>query len=946
MGAAASEVFVGRAHEVGQLKRALDGAAEGNGTTVLLAGEAGIGKTRLVTDLATQAVDAGFEVLVGRSIDLIGVDLPYQPFVEALRPLGALGRAAGSQLVVFEQALALVADRAAIAPVLLVLEDLHWADPSTLDLVVFLAHNLDHKRVLLLVSYRADEPSSAARIQRLAGGVRRSGSAVVVELGPLPRLELMALLAARAGVAPPAAVADAIVARSEGNPFFAEELLTAAGDQNGALPDGLRDLLLQRIARLDPATRGLLRVAAAAGPDVGHPLLRAVAALSEPDLREALRQAVEHRVLVVEQATSGFRFRHALLAEAVYSTILPGEREELHAQLADELARSSTAAPGELAPHWAAAGRSAEALAASVEAARQAQAVFGLTEALAHLERALALWAATPDAAEWARVDLVELCSWAARLAVETGAAPRAVALARRALEAVGDRDAPRVALLHENLARYLHASGRGDAALAEFERAVELMPAQPPSPERARVLVALARALNTTWRYDESLAICEEALGLARALGAHEVELRALLVLGMDLAYLGRGDDGLAQLWRVLRMAEPSAYPPIVYGGYVGLTDVLMMLGRLRESARLAESALETLRPYGLDHTTLVANRIEALVACGEWDEADRVSAAALRAITANYPHQILATRAELEAGRGDFERARTHLDAAAPTVHEDPSVANLHTIRAELALWERRWSDADEIVRAGLARAHSRDTAQIRARLCAQGLRALADLAGLASARRDTDAVDDLLARARMLLATARGAAVQASAITPNAVGWRVLAEAEYERARGTAGSERWSGAAESWKRLERPPLAAYCRWRQAEALVDANARPAEATAPLAAAHATAVRIGAQPLLREIELLAQRARIELSPPEAASPREEQGLAAALGITPREAEVLALIARGYTNREIAEALVISVRTAGVHVSSILSKLGASNRLQAAAIAHRFLPPA
>ena len=401
----------------------------GSGVTVLVAGEAGIGKTRLASELARRARDAGFEVLLGRSIDLVGTELPYQPFVEALRPLGTLpqvdGRTAGSQLRVFEQTLALLSERAAAVPVLLVLEDLHWADASTLDLAVFLAHNLDDRQVLLLTTYRADEPSSAERVRRLADGVRRSSSALLLELGPLGHEELAALLEARADDPLPAALTDAIVARSEGNPFFAEELLAAAGDQGGALPHGLRDLLLQRVARLDAATRGLLRLAAAAGRDVGYPLLRAAAGLPERDVRESLRRAVEHGVLVAEQETGSFRFRHALLAEAVYATILPGEREELHARLADELARSATAAPAELAPHWAAAGRNVEALAASVEAARQAEAVFGLAEALAHLERALALWPAVADAAELVRLDLAELCSWAARLANETGAAPR-----------------------------------------------------------------------------------------------------------------------------------------------------------------------------------------------------------------------------------------------------------------------------------------------------------------------------------------------------------------------------------------------------------------------------------------------------------------------------------------------------------------------------------------
>jgi DNA-binding NarL/FixJ family response regulator len=733
------------------------------------------------------------------------------------------------------------------------------------------------------------------------------------------------------------------VARSEGNPFFAEELLAAADDRSGALPRGLRDLLLQRTAQLDPAARALLRLAAAAGRDVDYPLLRAVAALPEPEVRGSLRQAVEHGVLVAVQATGSFRFRHALLAEAVYATILPGEREELHARLAEELARGGAAPPAELAPHWAAAGRAPEALAASVAAAREAEAVFGLAEALAHLERALALWHAVPDAAELAGLDLAGLCSWAAELASHTGAAPRAVQLARRAIELVGEGDSPRAALLHERLGRYLHASGQGDAALPALERAVALVP--PPSPERAQALAALGHGLTLAWRYDESLAICEQALALARTVGAHQAELRALTTLGVDLAYLGRGDEGLARLSQALRLAEARADPIALERAYVNLIDVLMMLGRPRESARLAASALDVLRPYGHDHGTLVANRIEALVAGGEWDEADRLSAAALRAITASYPHQPLITRAELEVGRGGFDEARAHLEAARATLREDRDLATYATFVAELALWERRWAEVEEIVTDGLARVRSRNTAQLRVWLCAKGLRAQAELAALARARRDTDAVDDRLGHAEKLLATARHAAAGAAAVTPNAAGWLALAEAEHQRAHGAARPELWADAAAAWERLQRPPLAAYCHWRQAEALVTAGASRAQASEPLRQAHAVATRIGATPLLRELELLAQRARRELTPPQTAAPDGREGLEVTLGLTPREAEVLALLARGCTNREIAERLVISVRTAGVHVSHILRKLGAPNRGEAAAIAHRLSPP-
>ena len=949
MDARVSEVFVGRVRELRELERALDATQAGTGATVLVAGEAGIGKTRLASELVRCARVAGLEVLVGRSIDLVGTELPYQPFVEALRPLGdpwrAERRTPGSQLRVFEETLALLDDRAAFTPVLLVLEDLHWADTSTLDLVVFLSHNLEGRPILLLATYRADEPSSAERMLRLADRVRRSGSALVLELGPLERDELMALMAAHLDASLPVTVANTIAARSEGNPFFAEELLAAAGDDRGELPRALRDLLLQRVARLDDPTQSLLRLAAAAGRDVGYPLLSALAALPEPEVRESLRRAVEHGVLVAEPETSSFRFRHALLAEAIYGTILPGEREELHARLADELARSGAATPAELAPHWAAAGRNTEALTASVDAARQAELVFGLAEARAHLERALALWHAVPDAAELAGLDLAELCARTAELADQTGAAARAVELARRAIELVGEDNPHRAALLHASLAEYLYGIGSNEAGHEALERAVELVPTEPPSPERAYSLGSLAGGLMVAWRHEESLPIGEQALELARAIGAREAEVRALTVLGGDLAYLGRDEEGLAHFRQALQLAEEIGDLIGLERAYINFTDALTMLGQLRESVRLGQSGLEVMRRYGIESALLVSNQIESLVAIGDWDEAERLSAAALRGVTSSFTYVLLISRADVEIGRGELDAARAHLETADATLREDRLLGLYDAHIADLALWERRWTDADGAIGDGLRQARPREAAQIRVQLCAKGLRAHAELAALARARRDADALEGWLDRAHKLIGVARNAAAEAAAITPNASGWLAVAEAEYERARGPARPESWSEAAATWERLERPPLAAYCRWRQAEALVAAGASRTEAGVPLRDAHAVASRIGADPLLREIELLAQRARLDLAPPIEGSRGEIQSIEEILGLTPREAEVLTLVARGYTNREIAAALVISVKTASVHVSHILRKLGVPNRFEAAAIVHRLTPP-
>ncbi|MEV0799966.1 AAA family ATPase [Kribbella sp. NPDC050281] len=931
------DVFVGRARELEALEGALDAARAFRGGTVLIAGEAGIGKTRLTSELAARARDAGFEVLLGRSIDLVGTELPYQPFAQALRPVGDLPRADGQQFRIFERILGVLTERAESAPVLLVLEDLHWADTSTLDLVVYLAQYLDDRPVLLVGTYRADERSSAERMLRLANGVRRSGSALLVDLGPLDRDDLAALVAAFAVPPQAAAIAEAIVVRSEGNPFFAQELIAAAGD--GGLPRGLRELLLQRVDRLDQRARAVVRTASAAGREVGYSLLRAVAVMPEQDVRAALRQAVEHGVLVAEPATSSFRFRHALLAEAAYATLLPGEREEIHERLAEELARSGAAVPAELAPHWAAAGRAAEALAASVAAAHEAVSVAGLAEARAHLERAISLWPAVANAADLAASDLGGICSWAAELASETGEAPRAVELARRAIDLAGVRDRRQAALLQVRLGEYLHQIGSDLSGLAALERAVELAPAEP-LPDRAYVVASLAGGLMVAWRHAASVRLAEEALALARHAGAGKALVRALTVRGADLVYLGRTEEGLSDLGEALRLAEEIGDRIGQDRVYVNMTDALTMLGRLRESVQVGREGLEAIHRYGINSAVLVSNLIEALLVLGEWEEADALSMAALRSTMASFPYMLLMLRADLEVGRGEFVAAREHLDAALETLRPDRGLGIYDVYLAELALWERRWADAADHTNAALESLGSVGAGQLRVWFCAKGLRAQADLAAVARTRRDADAERRVLDHADQLIAVARRAAEDAAPVTPISSAWLGLAEAEYERTGGVAGPGLWADAADRWAHLERAPLTAYCQWRQAEALVTAGGSRAEASIPARAAYEVAVRIGAEPLKRELELLGELARLRIAtPPTEAEPT--GGLDEVLGLTAREAEVLRLLSRGSTDREIAVTLVISVRTVGVHVSHILQKLGAANRMEAAAIAHR-----
>ena len=308
-------------------------------------------------------------------------------------------------------------------------------------------------------------------------------------------------------------------------------------------------------------------------------------------MRESLRRAVEHGVLVADQATGSFRFRHALLAEAIYATILPGEREELHARLADELARSGAAAPAELAPHWAAAGRSAEALVASVEAAREAEAVFGLAEALAHLERALALWDAVPDAAELVGLDLAELCA-RAQSSPARSARPRARSSSRGGRSSSSAR-ATRTARRSCTCAS-ASTSTRAAATTLASPRSSARSSSSRRSRRRPSARTRWGRspaALMLAWRHRGVAGDLPSRRSRSRGPSAHARQRSGRSTcVGGDLAYLGRAEEGSRICGERLQLAEEIGDHWGLDRAYVNLTDALTMLGRPRESARLGQ--------------------------------------------------------------------------------------------------------------------------------------------------------------------------------------------------------------------------------------------------------------------------------------------------------------------------------------------------------------------
>ena len=385
-----SEVLVGRAAELAEVRHVLDNAVAGQPGCLLIGGEAGVGKTTLLgAPCSTTAEQAGVRVVRSSCVDLHGGDAPLLPVVEALRrlaadlgadewdaavgdarpqlarllpELGDSGGADGGATALLGALLTLVGRLAAPAPLLLAVDDVHWADPSTLDLLAFLARNLRDERVLLVATFRDDEPERGG-VRHWLAEVARLPLAVRVDLGRLSRADTGELMAAIGGRSADAQLVERIYARSAGNPFAAEELLAAATAGAGALPPTLADLLTGRLAALGDDAHGLLRVAAAVGDRVDHPLLEAIAGLDADALTAALREAGDHRLLIGDADGDRYAFRHPLIAEAAYAELLPGERRRVHAAIAAAIAgdhrlRSGNAATvaAEIAHHWQRAG--------------------------------------------------------------------------------------------------------------------------------------------------------------------------------------------------------------------------------------------------------------------------------------------------------------------------------------------------------------------------------------------------------------------------------------------------------------------------------------------------------------------------------------------------------------------------------------------------------------
>lgn len=1003
-----SPVFVGRTEELNSLNEALARAAGGtsqaSGTAgepqaLLLGGEAGVGKTRLVEEFATAACRQGAVVALGGCVEIGADGLPFAPFSTALRalrralpdelaaaaagqeeelarllpevgealPARSTGRHDEESLArLFELTARLLERVAAERTVVVVLEDLHWADASTRHLLAYLFRTLRTGRLVVLATYRSDDIHRRHPLRPLLAELDRLRTVRRIELGRFNRDEVSRQIAGILAAEPNPAQVDEIFERSDGNAFFVEELAVCATEGCGTgLTDSLRDLLLVRVEGLPESTQRVARVAAEGGSTVEYRLLAAVTRLAEDDLIEALRVAVNANILVPVPDGDGYRFRHSLVREAVADDLLPGERSRLNRRYAEALEADPALVPADervmrLAGYWYHAHDAAKALPAVLDASVTARRRHAYSEQLRFLERAMELWDTAPEDVRAALrpidytevyppcgcdpattplryLDLMAEAAVAGRLG---GERERALKITKRALHLLEDDGDPlRAAWFWVQRSHLVQGLTRGDG-WAELATAEDLVRGLPPSEVHAEVLSTVANWSHVHVPGPEAFSAAERAVEYARMVGAREIEMNARLTLAGLMVESGSVGTGLDEMYQVLRRTLDDNIPSVASRAYVNVPSSLESVGRSREAVEVLQDGLTHARRHGLSdkEAWIWGNLAESLYSLGHWDRAAEAASQAERVGQSAKPRGFHAVnRAALSLARGELTEAARQLAAArgyfgshdhAPQ-HELP----LADITIGIAAGESRLLDARAELERVLDSGFPPGTQRYAWPLLLTAATMEADSLGLPVAEQGRTKILDRIREAARPLAT-------------NAPVWLAherWLRAELLRAERADTPDHWWEALAALEPLERPYDLARVRHRLAQALlsVPGGAEQPErdrATELLRLAHAAAGHLGARPLADAVTLLAQRARLTLT----AAPAPDRGdPVRSLGLTGRERDVLHLVALGRTNRQIAEELFISPKTASVHVSNILAKFGVSGRGEAAAVAHR-----
>ncbi|MGW4610075.1 helix-turn-helix transcriptional regulator [Streptomyces sp. NPDC004532] len=996
--ASISSAFVGRSGELealaGGLRRAFGGEPQG----VLVGGEAGVGKTRLLQEFLAAAEEAGAITALGNCLEVGAEGLPYAPLVAAMRQLyrvlgveleraaegyeeqlsgllpelGGAGPTPGDEYGrarFFECTAKLFERLAGDRTVVLAIEDLHWSDRSTRELLAYLIRSLHRCRVVLVATYRSDDLHRQHPLRPYLAELERLRAVQRLELARFARAEVEQQLA---GLLETAALDRGLVGwiydRSEGNAFFVEELAHSYQDVGRVgLSSSLRDILLVRVEALPDRAQQVVTVAAGGGSSVEHGLLAAVLGLPQEDVFEALRTAVGAHVLVPEADGDSYRFRHALMREAVLDDLLPVERSWINRRYAMALESDQGLVPadqraGRLASYWYHAQDPAQALPAALEAGRQARRGNAFAEQLLMLERALELWEQVPDevlrdlqcydcadeayprrsqaGVDSDRLRFVDVLADATVAASRSGDPDLSVRFARTASHVIDDAAEPECAAwfwLQRARAAHFH-SQTGEEESKQARRLVE---GRPPSAVQADVLSRISATGVLTGASQEHIAIGEHAVRIAREVGARAVELHTLNTVGMLRVRVGEIEEGLTLLREVCMLSRGIDDPYLQTRAYVNLSSQYELLGRSEEAVEAAREGLAIARRYGLIPTyaaLMLNNLADSLLALGRLREAEEAVTSMLEYATGTaWSDDLFLLHAELALLRGDLAGAAEYLAGISNDDVPDRQMQKTlpwSDLAVRVATRSGRFAEARAELLSAIGDGLPPSFDDFAWSLLVHGATAEADCRGLPDADVGRAEVLELIRREAQRLSRA----------VPLYEGRAHMLDAELARAEGRNTPEVWVRAVEALRPTGRPYPLAEALFGAAVAHTAAGARE-EAGRLLREAEEQARKRGDTELLREVTALAERARLplDLSPfTEApAVSTDAPDPSAALGLTARERDVLRLLTLGRTNRQIAEELFISPKTASVHVSNILAKLEVGNRGEAAATAHR-----
>jgi DNA-binding CsgD family transcriptional regulator len=980
-----SPVMVGRDAELHQLQAAAERGAAGETQVVVVGGEAGVGKSRLIEEFARDVDGPGRCVAIG-GCPAVDTPLPYAPIVAAVDSLirgmddGRLAEAMwdiGPDLArihpvlsgrltdavpvpvpehliagrVFGAVSTLITRLGADRPLVVVFEDLHWADRASLDLIAYLMRNRGWPGAIV-ITYRTDELHRRHPLVPWLGEIARLPSVERIDLDRLGRADVEAQVVAITGRQPERRLVDDLVNRTGGNAFFVEELLASLRpDGTDPLAADLQQVLMARIDALPDAARPTVNAIAVAGSVMDTTVVASVLEISEPDVEAAIRIARDAQVLVDGVDDRGAIFRHALMQEAVYDALLPSERRRYHLGYARALQSPTSADPraplgrlAEVVHHALAADDLPTAYRVSIAAGEAAAFAGAFVEAARLLEQALRLFDAVPAAADKVDGGRAGLLRQAAEATRYAGDPARSVALWKEALAALApDAPAETRATLLLGLAIDANETFDNELALASTLAADRLLTDAPPSRLRALAFADLGRDLFVLAREVEAAAASEQAVAMALDLGDRQIEAISRGRLALDRLHQGRVEEAFAEIEAALDIARVTRDRVVINSVYMNAGWLYEELGEAGRAADLLVEGIPISRELGLSTLALTAWAALYLWFAGRWSEGRQILDEAERDDRAHSGRSegLLHTNALYDATMGRFERAAA---AVALVPRDDPGP---FVIEAELCTWR---GDPDGAIAAAT------DGIELATQAIEVGERTwrgwLLRLIARAEADRSVGPghrrADD---RRREAAARAADAAIRCRELL--AAGLRndlhggdfpacsATADAEATRATGTSDPAAWKGAVEAWDRIARPFEAAYARYRLAEALLSAGGRRSEAAEELGRAAAAAADLGAIPLAKEIEALATRSRIALDGRDRGSERSAGSGLSDTALTRREVEVLALLAEGRTNRQIADTLFISESTASVHVSNILGKLGVSGRTEAAAVALR-----